>query len=171
MDLLPLHPKLVHVPIALAVLMPALAGGLLVAWWRGALPRRAWVIAVALQAVLVAGSVAALRTGEADEERVERVVSERVIEQHEEAAERFTWAAGVVLVLAAAATVVRRDRSARRLAAVATLGTLCVTILGYRTGQAGGHLVYRDGAASAWAAGAGGKAAGGSAPRAGQDDD
>jgi hypothetical protein len=36
-------------------------------------------------------------------------------------------------------------------AAAATLGTLVVLGLGYRTGQAGGDLVYRHGAAQAFA--------------------
>ena len=35
MEALFFHPKLVHVPIALAVLMPLLSGSLLLAWWRG----------------------------------------------------------------------------------------------------------------------------------------
>jgi hypothetical protein len=50
----PLHPAVVHLPMALAVLIPALA----------------------------------LETGKDEEDRVERVVSEDLIEAHEEAAER-----------------------------------------------------------------------------------
>ena len=42
METLPLHPKIVHLPIALAVLMPLITAGLLIAWWRDMLPRRAW---------------------------------------------------------------------------------------------------------------------------------
>ena len=42
MDTLPLHPKIVHLPIALAVLMPLITAGLLIAWWRDMLPRRTW---------------------------------------------------------------------------------------------------------------------------------
>jgi hypothetical protein len=34
MDTLLFHPKLVHVPMALGVLTPLIAGGLLLAWWR-----------------------------------------------------------------------------------------------------------------------------------------
>ena len=34
---MPVHPMLVHLPIALAVLMPLVSAGLLIAWWRGAL--------------------------------------------------------------------------------------------------------------------------------------
>ena len=53
MDTFLFHPKLVHLPIALGVLMPLVAGGLLVAWWRKWLPGRAWVVAIALQAALL----------------------------------------------------------------------------------------------------------------------
>lgn len=29
------HPKIVHLPMALAVLIPLIAGGVAIAWWRG----------------------------------------------------------------------------------------------------------------------------------------
>lgn len=161
MDQLFFHPKLVHVPMALAVLMPLVSGGLLAAWLAGTLPRRAWMVAVALQLVLVASGVMALRSGEAEEERVERVVAEHLIEAHEEAAEAFVWGAGAILVLHVVAAALRRDRTARAAAAAATAGTLVVLFLGYRTGEAGGRLVYQHGAASVYAApGAGGTANG-----------
>jgi hypothetical protein len=34
MDALFLHPKVVHIRMALGVLMPLIVGGLLLAWWR-----------------------------------------------------------------------------------------------------------------------------------------
>ena len=66
MDSLFFHPRLVHLPIALAVLVPVAAAVVLVPWWRGWLPARAWWLAVALQAALVAsggGQVDAARDG------------------------------------------------------------------------------------------------------------
>lgn len=167
MDFTLLHPKLVHLPIALGVLMPLLSVGALVAWWRGWLPKRAWAFVVALQALLVVSGVAAMRTGEVDEERVERVVAEARIEAHEEAAEVFVWGAAGVLALALAVAAVRNERTSRALAGLAVVGTLGVLYLGYRTGEAGGRLVYQDGAASAYTAGA----AGGAAAEAGGDKD
>jgi len=148
----PLHPVFVHLPLGLAVVMPLVAGFLLLAWWRDWLPRRSWWIAVGLQALLVAGGVAALQTGEADEEAVERVVSERAIESHEEAAELFVWAAGAVLVLGSAAGLLSREAPARLLAAGTVAGTLAVLGLGVVTGHRGGELVYVHGAAAATAA-------------------
>lgn len=150
MEALLFHPKVVHIPIALGVLMPLVAGGLLLAWWRTWLPARAWVLAVALQAVLVGSGLLALKTGEAQEERVERVVAERLIEEHAEAAEVFVWASGGVLGLMLLALLLSARRAGTATAAVATLGTLVVFGLGYRTGQLGGGLVYRHGAAQAY---------------------
>ena len=154
MDALLFHPKLVHVPIALGVLMPLVAGGLFLAWWRNWLPWRSWFVAVALQAVLLASGVLALRSGEAEEERVERFVPEQAIEAHEEAAEAFVVASGVVLGLMLLAGALGAQRHGLPAAAVATAGTVVVLGLGYRTGQEGGRLVYEHGAAQAYASAA-----------------
>jgi uncharacterized membrane protein len=158
---MPLHPQFVHLPIALAVLMPLVSVGLLLSWWRGWLPKRAFWIAAALQALLVGSGLLALRTGHADEERVEQTRGEAAVDAHEEAAEVFVWGAGGVLALALGAALLRRERAAQLTAVAATVGTLAVLALGYRTGQAGGHLVYGTGAAigSQGQAGEGGEAA------------
>ncbi|MCA9619653.1 MAG: hypothetical protein KC731_11525 [Myxococcales bacterium] len=165
MDML-FHPKLVHVPMALGVLMPLVAAGLLLAWWREWLPARAWILAVALQAALVGSGVLALRSGEAEEERVEQVVAERLIEAHEETAEVFVATSGGVLVLMLLAAALASRRPGLPTAGVATLGTLVVLGLGYRTGQAGGSLVYEHGAAQVYVG-----QAGAAAPRGAQRDD
>jgi hypothetical protein len=170
MDTLLFHPKLVHVPMALGVLMPLIAGGLLLAWWRNWLPPRGWFLAIALQAILLGSGVLALRSGEAEEDRVEGVVAERFIEEHEEAAEVFVWASGGVLALMLLAAALRSRRSGLPTAAVATLGTLVVLGLGYRTGQAGGNLVYQHGAAQAYTGAAAPGAEVRAAPSAHDDD-
>jgi hypothetical protein len=170
MDALFFHPKLIHVPMALGIMMPIIAGGLLLAWWRDWLPRRAWFIAIAFQALLVASGVLALRSGEAEEERVERVVAERFIEEHEEAAEAFVGVSAAVLVLMLFAGVLGARGSSLPAAAVATLGTLVVLGLGYRTGQVGGDLVYRHGAAQVHVGGAA-REVNARAARSGHDDD
>ena len=151
MDLTLLHPKIVHLPIALAVLMPLLTTGLLLAWWRDWLPGRTWWVAVAFQVVLVVSGFAAMQTGEIDEEPVERVVAETHIEAHEEAAERFVWLSVGVLLLFGAAGVPRNRKLAIGLATAALVGSWIVLAAGYQTGQAGGDLVYKHGAAAAFA--------------------
>jgi uncharacterized membrane protein len=96
----PLHPAVVHLPIALALIVPLLAG-LSVATIRSRLvPRRIWGGVLLLQACLVGSTWFALETGHQEEERVEVVVPERFIEEHEGAAERFWVASIVTLVLA-----------------------------------------------------------------------
>jgi uncharacterized membrane protein len=152
MDALLFHPKLVHLPMALGVLMPLVAGGVLLAWWRRWLPGRAWALVIALQVILVGSGIMAMQSGEAEEDRVESVVAKSHIKAHEEAAEQFVWASGGVLGLMALAAALSSRRAARPIAAAATLGTLAVFGLGYRTGQAGGSLVYEHGAAQAYAA-------------------
>lgn len=149
MDLTLLHPKIVHMPIALAVLMPFLSLGLMLAWWRDWLPRRAWLIAVLLQGVLVASSAAALETGEADEHPVEAVVAEHFIEAHEEAAELFMWATVAALVVFVGAGLIKHERAAQGLGALSVVAAVVVLGLGYRVGEAGGALVYEHGAANA----------------------
>ena len=145
----PLHPLFVHLPIALTLLIPAFAVGALVAIRRGATPRRAWGITVALMAVLVGSSWAALKTGEREEEMVEDVVSESAIHGHEEAAEAFLLATGVVLLVGAAGLLNGRLGTVAR--GVATAGTLALVGAGWQVGHTGGTLAYREGAAAAYA--------------------
>ncbi len=151
MDALLFHPKIVHLPMALGMLMPLIAGGIALAWWRKWLPSRVWVLVVVLQGVLVASGVAALQSGEVDEDRVEQVVPERFIEEHEEAAEVFVGASAAVLGVMLLALAAGRRRPGLPLAAAATAGALVVLGLGYRTGEAGGALVYEHGASAAYA--------------------
>lgn len=165
------HPRVVHLPIALGVLLPLLSAGLLLAWWRSWLPGRAWWVAVALQAMLVGSAVVSIKSGEHEEERVERVVSERLIEQHEEAAEVFTVAGAGVLALMLLAGVLSARPMGRGVALASVVGTLVVLGLGARVGSAGGALVYQHGAAQAYA-GAGPASAGGPLEaREGHDED
>ena len=65
MDQLLFHPKVVHLPMALAVLMPFVAGGVAFAWWRGWFDRRVWVIVLLLQAALAGSGFVSMNTGEA----------------------------------------------------------------------------------------------------------
>jgi uncharacterized membrane protein len=171
MDALFFHPKLVHIPIALGVLMPIIAGGLLVAWWRNWLPARGWFVAILLQAILVGTGIIALRSGEAEEDRVERVVAETYIEQHEEAAGMFVWASGGVLAVMLLAAAFRTRRRSLPIAAAATLGTLVVLGLGYQTGRAGGELVYQHGAAQAYSSATGATGSEAIPPRSEEDED
>lgn len=173
MPTLPLHPAAVHVPLGLAFVLPLVTAAIALAVWRRRLPRAAFAVVVGLQAVLVSSGVVAMQLGERDEDRVERVVAERLVEVHEDRAEAFLWAAGLVLAAAAAALVLP-GAAAGVASALTVAGTVAVLALAIRTGEAGGALVYRDGAAAAWTAPAGssrGPAALVPAARRGRDDD
>lgn len=144
----PLHPAVVHLPIALAVLIPGLA--ILAIWliYNEILPSRSWALIVLLQAALVGSSWLALETGEDQEDRVEEVVAERHIETHEEAAERFILLAGIGLLVSAAGLLPRQRGALGRVAG--TLATLGVLAAGVSVGHTGGDLVYKHGAANAY---------------------
>lgn len=144
----PLHPLVVHLPIALTILAPLAALVSLYAIRRGANPLRTWGVTVGLLAMLTGSAWLALETGEREEEVVEPVVREANLETHEEAAEAFLLASGVVLLIAGAGLLRGSAGTwSRRVAAVATLGLVGA---GWQVGHSGGALVYRDGAASAY---------------------
>lgn len=154
---LPLHPVMVHLPLALALLMPLFAA--FAAWglWTGRIHRRGWLAIAALQLLLVTTAVVAMKTGEREEDRVEAVVPDGALHQHEAYAEQFTWGAVAVLGLTLLAFVPRASRS---VALVSIVGTIAVAGLALRVGHAGGQLVYVHNAGAAYTASAGQRAAG-----------
>jgi uncharacterized membrane protein len=144
----PLHPALVHLPIALTVLLPLFGVGALIAIRRGAEPLRAWGITTALLATLSLSAWVSLQTGEAQEDRVEKIVPESAMERHEESAEAFL--ALSLIVLGVAVTGLLRGRVGTGARIAATVGTFALVVAGYNVGHSGGALVYEHGAASAY---------------------
>ena len=150
MEGIPLHPALVHIPLGLSVVMPVLAAAIAVALLKGWATKPMWLVVIALQAVVLLGGLAAMNSGGEEEEVVEKVVDERFIEQHEESAEAFVWSAGVTLALSMAVLVLGPQQVGA--AALVTAAAAAVTLgLGYRVGHSGGELVFRHGAAAAYA--------------------
>lgn len=146
----PIHPLVVHMPMALVVLLPLFAIGALIAIRRGAGPRLAWVAPLTLAVLLAGSAFVALKTGEREEERVENVVPEAAIHHHEEAAERFLVLSFVLVLLAGVGIVGGALGRAARL--LTTAGSLVVLAAGVQVGMAGGELVYQHDAGSAYAA-------------------
>jgi len=147
----PLHPAVVHFPVVLAFLLPIAALGAVWAIRRGASSRRAWSIPLGVAAALAVSTWAAVETGEAQDERVERVVAEQPLSAHEEMAETFLTASGALVLIAAAGLI---GGVAGRAARVTTaVGSLVLVAVAARVGHSGGELVYRYGAASAYTAG------------------
>ena len=144
----PLQPALVHFPIVLALLAPLLAAGFFWAIQTGRFPARAWLAVVVFQALIFGSAWITAETGEEEEDRVERVVSEDPIEEHEEAAEWFIWITAVTLPFAAAGVLAGSPGTGARALTIA--GTLAAAVAVARVGHTGGLLVYEHGAALAY---------------------
>ena len=145
----PLHPAVVHFPIVLAVLLPVVIFGGLIAILRGA-PTRSWMVIVAFGGALALSAWIAVETGEDEEDAVEAVVSESAIHEHEEAGEALLLTSGVLfLLLAGGLAPGRVGRAARMVSAPASL---VLVVMAIRVGGSGGELVYEHGAASAYVA-------------------
>jgi uncharacterized membrane protein len=154
----PLHPAIVHFPVVLAFLLPISA---VVAIWtirKGSRATRAWLAPLSIAAALALSSWVSVETGESQDEKVERVVQEQPLDAHEEAAEAFLTGSAVVLVIAAAGLFRGRIGTASRIAT--TIGAVGLVAGAAYVGHTGGQLVYKYGAASAYASpsGAGGTA-------------
>jgi uncharacterized membrane protein len=164
----PLHPAIVHFPVVLAVLLPLFAIGAAWAIRRGASARRAWAIPVSLAAALAVSAWAAVETGEAQDERVERVVAEQPLETHEESAEVFLAASALLVLLAVSGFAPGVPGRVLRVGTV--VGSLALVVVAARVGHSGGELVYKYGAADAYASSTSGDSAVG-LRRGGSDDD
>lgn len=145
---IPLHPLVVHFPIVLCSLLPIVV---LVVLWTikgGASPRRAWTVPLILVGALTVSAFIATRTGENEEDRVEKVVARGAIHEHEEAAERLLLLSGALFVVALGGLLSgTAGVVARTVTAVGAVGLLAA---GVQVGHSGGSLVYREGAASAY---------------------
>lgn len=144
----PLHPAIVHFPIVLAFLLPILAAGAAWAIHRGASPRRAWAFPVAGAVALALSAWVAVETGEAQDERVERVVAEQPLSAHEEMAETFLAASAGLAAVAAVGLFGGLAGRAGRI--VTAAGAVALVVAAARVGHTGGELVYRYGAANAY---------------------
>jgi len=154
----PLHPAVVHFPIVLALLLPFVALWALVAIRHTEKTRAVWIPVVVIGALLFGGALLAKETGEDQEERVERVVAERHLEEHEELAERMVIASGVAFALLAAGLLPGVWGVVGRWASVVAAVVALVVVI--QVGETGGELVYEHGAASAYVSGSAGGSAG-----------
>jgi len=150
----PLHPAIVHLPIALAVLLPLFAIGALIAIRRGVRPRSAWGLTTALFAALSLSTWLAVETGEQQAERVEEAVAEAPVETHEEAAEAFLLTSFGVLIVSAVGLANGKTGAIARVAG--TVGAVALLGAGVNVGHSGGSLVYEHGAASVYVKGGSG---------------
>jgi uncharacterized membrane protein len=125
--------------------------GLAVLWGqrRRSLGKGAWWVVVALAGIFAGSSLVALKTGEAEEDRVEDIVADDAIHTHEERAESLTWlAAGVFAITLLAGVTRNKVRTALSISGVGLAGITMLVALS--VGHSGGSLVYEHGAAAAY---------------------
>ncbi len=143
---LPLHPIAVHFPIVLGFILPVAA---LAIWWairKEHLQQKAWVLVVFLALAYGVSAFVAVELGEEDEEKVEKVVSEKVIEEHEEAGELIPWIATGLFLVSLAGFLPKNSQRFRLALGVLSLAAVIPLA---NTGHTGGKLVYQYGAANA----------------------
>ncbi len=148
----PLHPALVHFPIVLALLMPVVIASAWLVVHRTRRSRVPWAVVVGAAGALFLAAWLSVRTGQRQEDRVEAYVTRGALHEHKEAAERFLLMAGIALVIAPLGMIGGRLGQAGRAATAIASAILAYSVVG--VGRSGGHLVYRQGAAQAYTAGA-----------------
>jgi uncharacterized membrane protein len=145
----PLHPAIVHFPIVLVFLLPVFAIGAIWAIRRGTSPVRAWLIPLGFSAALALSSWVAVETGEAQADKVEKIVPHAAMDAHEDAGELFLTMSGVLVLIVGAGFLPGVIGRSARVATVA--GAVGLAVFSVRVGSTGGELVYDHGAASAYA--------------------
>jgi uncharacterized membrane protein len=147
---MPLHPVIVHLPLALTFLLPFLV--LIFAWAikAGKMNKELWLVIIGLQVLVTVSGYIALETGETDEEKVSAVVGKDVIHQHEEAAEIFVGATVIALASGIVVWFLQPAFQDKGRFAVVALSLLPV-IFAFRAGQLGSNIAYRLGGAGAHA--------------------
>ncbi|MGE0550542.1 MAG: DUF2231 domain-containing protein [Kofleriaceae bacterium] len=140
---LPMHPKMVHIPIALCIVMPMVITMVWFGIQRGWFTSRTWLLCAALQGVLFVSALGALQSGKDDGAKVEGYASEDALETHRDRASWFVYVAGLNLMLSASVALLPIARNRQQLlGAIAIVASLGGTYAGYLVGDAGGRLVY-----------------------------
>lgn len=147
---MPLHPAIVHLPLALTFVLPLLV--IVFAWAinTGKMDKRLWFVIIGLQVMITASGYISLETGETDEDKVEAIVSKTIIHEHEEAAEVFVGTTVISLAGGIVVWFLQGALQERGRYLVIALSLLPV-FFGFRTGTLGGDIVYKHGGASAHA--------------------
>lgn len=145
---MPLHPAIVHLPLALTFVLPVLV--IVFAWAinTGKMDKRLWFVIIGLQVLVTATGYISLETGETDEHKVEAIVGKEIIHEHEEAAEVFVGT--TVISLAAGIVIWFLQGSLQQKARYALIAiSLLPIFFAFKTGTLGGEIVYQHGGASA----------------------
>jgi uncharacterized membrane protein len=145
----PLHPMIVHFPLAISYILPVLIVVFAYMIKNHKMTPKAWLIIVGIQLAVVGSGYISLETGETEEHTVEKVVDKQLIHEHEEAAEIFVGSTVLALVLSIGVFFIRKEIGFPIKLGIAVLGIIS-GYLAFRTGNLGGELVYKHGAAGAY---------------------
>ncbi|MEM7168468.1 MAG: DUF2231 domain-containing protein [Planctomycetota bacterium] len=142
----PLHPAVVHFPIAFAFLVPLVAITALIVGKRWQGPVQLWLFVVVLQGLVCTSAFVANETGEEERVVVEDSVAAAPLDAHQEAGDLFHGVAWGVLIVAAVGLI--RSKWQPVVQVVVVIGCIAVAVLAARAGSLGGDLVYEHGAAA-----------------------
>jgi len=139
---------MVHLPLALAFVAPFIAFVFSWALWKGRSQSRAWIVIVALQALLLVSALVAKNFGEREEDRLKSKLPEAALERHDEAANVFLGASGFTLAAAVLVMVWRRPGALKPLTTVTIVGSVLAAGAAVFAGYTGGELIYVHNAAA-----------------------
>ena len=147
---LPLHPAFVHLPLGLCMVLPMLSFLFLVLLKDEKFWPKVWAPILLLQLGLTGAVYLAAEMGDDQAKKVEKVVSEKFIEEHEESADQLLIATIVSLVISAGSFYLqsRKPKSSSRW--VSLVAQVAVLGMAMRVGHSGGSLVYKHNAGSAY---------------------
>jgi uncharacterized membrane protein len=145
----PLHPMLVHLPLALTFVLPFLIIIFAFLIKTQKMTPKGWLIIIGLQLTVVLTGYISLETGENEVQAVAKVLDKKLIDAHEEAAKIFIGSAVLALVLSIGVYFISKEY-ALAVRMIVAIVTLISCFLAYRTGLLGGELVYKHGAANAY---------------------
>lgn len=149
--MIPLHPQLVHLPLALSLILPFLAIVIVTLIQKKVFSKSVWFLLIGLQVLAVTSGYVAMNAGEKDEKVIkqQQIVNPAFISYHENKAEMFVSLEVVALALLLM-TCFLKDVN-QNIFALASVAALFVgAFMGFKTGQTGGLLVYKYQAARAY---------------------
>jgi len=146
---LPLHPIVVHMPMALVILLPLISIAAFIIYKKSEniSGKKILVTVGVFHLLLTLSTFVALETGEKEEDKVESVVAERFIEHHEHKAEEFMSASSVALVAVFLTAFLLADKFFTPSLVVVLILQAALVFMGYQVGHSGGELVYVHNAA------------------------